>query len=94
MAKISQGKVVSDVQTKTIVVQVDRRVRHPLYHKAYITSKKFQVHDEKDEAKKGDIVQFEETRPISKTKKWKLVKIVERPVSAEDLVTGEQEVQL
>jgi small subunit ribosomal protein S17 len=90
MAKITQGVVVSDSQNKTVVVRVDRRIRHPLYHKAYTVSKKFQVHDELNEVKKGDIIDFEEVRPISKTKKWKLVKIVERPVSAEDLVTGEE----
>lgn len=94
MAKVLQGKVVSDSQDKTIVVRVDRRVRHPLYHKAYTTSKKFQVHDEENQSKKGDVVEFKEVRPISKTKKWSLVKIVERPVSAEDLVTGEEEAEV
>ncbi|HMS32011.1 MAG TPA: 30S ribosomal protein S17 [Candidatus Saccharibacteria bacterium] len=94
MSKILQGKVVSDSQSKTIVVRVDRRVRHPLYNKAYTTSKKFQVHDEENQSKKGDIVDFQEVRPISKTKKWSLVKIVDRPVSAEDLITGAEEAQL
>ncbi len=93
MAKVTQGRVISDAQNKTVVVRVDRRIRHPLYHKAYTVSKKFQVHDEVNEAKKGDLIDFQEVRPISKTKKWKLIKIVERPVSAEDLVTGEEVIQ-
>ena len=93
MAKVTQGRVVSDAQNKTVVVRVDRRIRHTLYHKAYTERKKKQVHDEDNEAKKGDLIDFQEVRPISKTKKWKLVKIVERPVSAEDLVTGEEVIQ-
>ena len=94
MSKILQGKVVSDSQSKTIVVRVDRRVRHPLYNKAYTTSKKFQVHDEENQSKKGDIVDFQEFRPISKTKKCSQIKIVDRPVTDEDIITGEEEDQL
>ena len=74
------GIVVSDVQDKTIVVKVDRRTAHPLYHKVVKISKKFTAHDENNEAKKGDTVRIVETRPLSKSKRWRLQEIISRAV--------------
>lgn len=70
------GKVTSDKGNKTIVVQVTRRVRHPIYGKEMKKSKKFHAHDEKNEAKTGDTVRIVESRPISRLKRWRLVDIV------------------
>ncbi|MDI9401617.1 MAG: 30S ribosomal protein S17 [Limisphaerales bacterium] len=70
------GKVVSDKMNKTIVVEVARRHAHPRFRKVVTTKKKFYAHDEKQEAKIGDTVCIEETRPLSKTKRWNLVKII------------------
>ncbi|MGC8743336.1 MAG: 30S ribosomal protein S17 [Verrucomicrobiia bacterium] len=72
------GVVVSDKMHKTIVVEVHRRVQHPKFKKVISKYKKFYVHDEKEEAKVGDIVRIEETRPISKLKRWRLVEVIER----------------
>lgn len=72
------GEVVSSKMQKTIVVSVKRRFPHPQFKKVVTTFKKFYAHDEKSEAKVGDIVRIEETRPLSKTKRWRLVEIVER----------------
>jgi len=72
------GVVVSDKMDKTIVVRVDRKVLHELYAKQFTKSKKYKVHDEKNEAKEGNEVLFEETRPMSKDKCWKLVAIVKK----------------
>ncbi|MDD8042144.1 MAG: 30S ribosomal protein S17 [Verrucomicrobiota bacterium] len=70
------GVVVSDRMDKTIVVRVDRHVRHPLYEKVVRLTTKFAVHDEDGQAKVGDRVRIMETRPLSKTKRWRLVKIL------------------
>lgn len=72
------GEVVSSKMQKTIVVSVQRRFPHPQFKKVVTSFKKFYAHDEKSEAKVGDIVRIEETRPLSKTKCWRLVEIVER----------------
>ncbi len=72
-------QVVSDGMNKTIVVKVTRRVEHPRYHRVIRVAKKFYAHDEKNEARKGDQVRIEETRPLSKLKRWRLVEIVQRP---------------
>src|SRR6202451_2284525 len=74
------GEVVSNKMTKTIVVRVERRFPHPRYKKIVTAYKKFYAHDEKNEAKIGDTVRIEETRPLSKTKCWRLVEGVERAV--------------
>lgn len=93
MARRMIGTVISDVQDKTIVVKTERRVTHPLYLKQYTVSKKYQAHDEKNEAKLGDRVSIIEVRPISKTKSWKLEKVVDRPEGADEaLVVTEEEV--
>jgi len=70
------GVVTSDAMDKTVVVQADRRIAHPLYGKVIRRSKKYTAHDEKNEAKKGDRVRITETRPLSKTKRWRLVKVI------------------
>ena len=72
------GIVLSDKMQKTIVVQISRKVLHPLYGKVIGQATKFKVHDEKNEAKIGDRVTIQETRPYSKDKRWRLVEIVER----------------
>jgi small subunit ribosomal protein S17 len=71
------GFVISHAMQKTIVVKAERRVRHPLYGKEMKLYKKMYAHDEKDEAKVGDKVLIEETRPLSKLKRWRLVKILQ-----------------
>ena len=88
MAKKLIGTVVSDIQSKTIVVKTERRVTHPLYHKQYTVSKKYQVHDEKNEAILGDKVSIVEVRPLSKTKSWQLDAIVERKEGAAEEVVA------
>jgi small subunit ribosomal protein S17 len=72
------GEVISNKMAKTIVVRVERRFPHPKFKKVMTGYKKFYAHDEKSEAKVGDRVRIEETRPLSKTKRWRLVEIVER----------------
>lgn len=72
------GEVIANKMTKTIIVRVERRFPHPRFKKVVTGYKKFYAHDEKNEAKVGDRVRIEETRPLSKTKRWRLVEIVER----------------
>ena len=72
------GRVVSDKMEKTVTVLVERRVKHPMYGKVMITSKKYHAHNENNEAKTGDLVQIEECRPIAKTKAWRVSKLVEK----------------
>ena len=72
------GVVLSDKMQKTIVVQIRRKALHPLYGKVIEKAAKFKVHDEKNEAKTGDRVLIQETRPLSKDKCWRLVEVVER----------------
>ena len=72
------GEVIANKMAKTIVVRVERRYPHPRYKKVVTGYKKLYAHDEKAEAKVGDHVRLEETRPLSKTKRWRLVAIVER----------------
>ncbi len=78
LRKMRSGVVVSDKQDKTIVVRVDRRTAHPRYRKVITLSKRYQAHDETNEARVGDRVQIVETRPLSKTKRWRLESIVQR----------------
>ena len=75
---VRQGVVVSAANDKTIVVSVESRKPHPVYKKMISTTKKFHAHDENNEAGVGDTVQIMETRPMSKLKRWRLVKIVEK----------------
>jgi small subunit ribosomal protein S17 len=74
------GEVVSAKMAKTIVVQVTRRVPHPLYKRIVTKRKKFYVHDETSQAKVGDVVRIIESRPISKLKRWKLEQVVRKAV--------------
>jgi small subunit ribosomal protein S17 len=76
--KIREGVVISDKMNSTLVVAVHERVRHPRYDKTVQRTKKLYVHDEKNEAKIGDKVRVQETRPLSKLKRWRLTEIVER----------------
>ncbi len=71
--RILQGTVVSDKGDKTVVVKVERRVKHPLYAKIIRLSKKYHAHDEGNEFKAGEVVRIEETRPISKLKTWRVL---------------------
>ena len=88
MAKKLIGTVVSDTQDKTIVIKTERRVTHPVYRKQYTVSKRYQAHDEKNEAQIGDVVSIIETRPISKNKSFKLEAIVERREGAAEEVVA------
>ena len=72
------GEVVSTKMDKTIVIEVTRKVKHPLYKKYIKKSKKFMVHSENDECSVGDIVRIVETRPLSRHKRWRLVEIVKK----------------
>lgn len=76
--KVRIGKVVSDKMDKTIVVAVERSMRHPLYGKTIRKTKKYKVHDEGNECRIGDKVKIMETRPLSKEKRWRLVEILEK----------------
>jgi small subunit ribosomal protein S17 len=76
--KIRQGYVVSDKMDKTVVVAIQESVRHSLYGKSVKRTKKFKAHDEANECNVGDLVRIMETRPLSKDKRWRVVKIVEK----------------
>ncbi|MBE6590673.1 MAG: 30S ribosomal protein S17 [Ruminococcaceae bacterium] len=78
LRKTRTGKVVSNKMDKTIVVAIEDNVKHPLYGKIIKTTKKFKAHDELNECGIGDKVMIMETRPISKDKNWRLVKIIEK----------------
>jgi small subunit ribosomal protein S17 len=80
--KTKVGRVVSDKMDKTIVVSVERMTRHPLYKRVIRLTNKFKAHDEDNEARVGDTVLIEESRPLSATKRWRLVSVVSR--SGED----------
>jgi len=71
------GKVVSKKTAKTIIISIDSYKKHPLYGKRFKSTKRFAIHDEKEIAKEGDIVLVHETRPVSKTKRFRLVKVLE-----------------
>ncbi len=76
--KVRTGVVVSDKMDKTVLVRIDRQVRHPLYDKTVRRSSKLAAHDEADDAHVGDTVRVIETKPRSKSKRWRVVEIVER----------------
>ena len=76
LRKTREGRVCSDKADKTIVVMIERRVRHPLYGKEVRITKKVHVHDEENRAKLGDVVRVMETRPLSRLKRWRLVDII------------------
>jgi small subunit ribosomal protein S17 len=76
--KVREGIVTSSAMDKTIIVTVTERVRHPKYKKTVLQTKKLHTHDETNDAKLGDKVRVMETRPLSKTKRWRLVDVIER----------------
>jgi small subunit ribosomal protein S17 len=76
--KVREGLVVSDKMDKTAVVEVEDRVKHPLYGKVMRRTKKYKAHDERNECGIGDRVQIMETRPLSATKRWRIVEILEK----------------
>ena len=78
LRKTRVGKVVSDKMDKTIVVAIEDNIKHPKYGKIVKITKKLHVHDEKNECSIGDTVRLMETRPLSKTKRWRLVEIIEK----------------
>ena len=78
LRKTMTGKVVSNAMDKTIVVAVEDHVKHPLYGKIIKRTVKFKAHDEQNECKVGDVVKLMETRPLSKTKRWRLIEVVEK----------------
>ena len=76
--KMTEGIVVSDKMDKTVVIQVQTLVKHPLYGKVMKRTKKFKVHDENNECKIGDRIRVMETRPLSKDKRWRLVEVTKK----------------
>lgn len=72
------GRVVSDKMEKTVTVLIERRVKHPVYGKIVTKSKKYHAHNENNEAKAGDLVEIEESRPISRSKAWRVSKLLEK----------------
>lgn len=78
LRKTRIGVVTSNKMNKTITVAVERKVKHPIYGKFVKKTTKFHAHDEKDECTMGDIVKIMETRPLSKTKRWRLVEVIEK----------------
>jgi len=78
LRKVRIGKVVSNKMQKSITIIVDRKVKHPIYGKFVNKSTKFMAHDEKNEAGIGDTVRIMETRPLSKSKRWRLIEIIEK----------------
>lgn len=79
LTKTRQGTVVSDRMDKTVVVSVERQLPHPLYGKRITRRSRFYAHDESNEYRTGDVVVIEETRPLSKQKRWRVIRLVERP---------------
>ena len=90
--KVKVGRVVSDKMDKTIVVSVERLSRHPLYKRVVRLTTKFKAHDEGNEARVGDTVRIEESRPLSATKRWRLVEVLQRAgdTAAERIVAEEE----
>lgn len=76
--KTMRGYVVSDKMQKTVMVEVMRTRRHPLYKKVLRTSKKFMAHDEEEECRQGDFVEIEECRPLSRRKRWRVTQVLRR----------------
>ena len=76
--RVLTGRVVSDKMDKTVTVLVERKVKHPLYGKVMVRSKKYHAHDETGQYKAGDVIEITESRPISKTKNWVATRLVEK----------------
>ena len=78
LRKVRRGYVVSDKMDRTVVVELEDRTKHPLYGKVVTRTKKVKAHDETNEIRVGDLVRIMETRPLSKTKRWRVVEVIER----------------
>jgi small subunit ribosomal protein S17 len=78
VARALFGRVVSDKMDKTVTVLVERKVKHPVYGKVMTRSKKYHAHDEKNEFHEGDLVEIVESRPVSKTKAWRVSRLLEK----------------
>jgi small subunit ribosomal protein S17 len=76
--KVRRGRVVSDRMDKTVVVSIERLIEHPLYGKRMKRTTRFHAHDEQNDCREGDLVEIVETRPLSKTKRWRVARILER----------------
>jgi small subunit ribosomal protein S17 len=76
--KVRQGRVVSDKMQKTVVVAIERLVEHPLYGKRMKQTTRFHAHDQENECREGDVVEIMETRPLSKSKRWRVTRVLER----------------
>lgn len=83
------GRVVSDKMDKTVIVTVERKFRHPMFERVVRRSKKYMAHDEGNACRPGDLVRIQETRPMSKRKRWKVVDVLER----QELVAEEEPVE-
>ena len=88
--RIKTGRVVSDKMDKTVVISVERLQRHPIYKRVVRLSTKFKAHDEENTARVGDTVRIEESRPLSREKRWTVVEIVARG-SHEELIDGTEQ---
>jgi len=75
------GRVVGDKMQKTVTVLVERKVKHPVYGKVMTRSKKYHAHNEGDNAKTGDLVEIEESRPISRSKSWRVINVIEKGIT-------------
>ncbi|MQG20877.1 MAG: 30S ribosomal protein S17 [SAR202 cluster bacterium] len=91
--KVEVGRVVSNIMDKTVVVTVQRRSVHRIYKKAILRQKRFKVHDENNTCQIGDVVEIEETRPLSKSKRWRVAKVLIGGYGAETAPTTAEEVQ-
>lgn len=89
--KQRKGRVVSDSMDKTIVVEISRVIQHPLYKKYLTRNSRFKAHDEDEEAHPGDFVLIEETRPLSKTKRWRLTDILQEATEVQREAVSEDE---
>ncbi len=76
--KVRSGRVISDKMDKTVVVAIESRIRHPLYGRIMRRTKKFKAHDESNQVGMGDLVEIMETKPISREKRWRVVRVVEK----------------
>lgn len=88
--KVLKGLVLSDKMQKTVIVKVERRFRHPIYKKVVLKKKKYKVHNPDNKARIGDFIEIIETRPLSKEKNWRLVRIIEKAKGIENQKTEEQ----
>ena len=76
--KVRKGVVTSDKMDKTITVEVERKTQHPMYKRVITRTKKYKAHDEENQCNVGDVVKIMETRPLSKTKRWRLLEVLRR----------------